>query len=135
MGHVDTTETLKLLNTLSSRDAREKLTMVLGKDKAERLKLVRFLNTAAAVPCLYNVDALAAQPDIHPLGGQKRHRATPSADWHPGHSPSASTTVRSIRNPASAAVVFNSPRTSTSVSATVPQARQIMKAGAWVPPG
>lgn len=34
-----------------------------GKDKAERLGLVRFLNTSAAIPCLYNVDALAAQPD------------------------------------------------------------------------
>ena len=33
-----------------------------GKDKAERLGLVRFLNTSAAIPCLYNVDALAAQP-------------------------------------------------------------------------
>ena len=34
-----------------------------GKDKAERLGLVRFLNTAGRVPCLYNVDALAARPD------------------------------------------------------------------------
>jgi len=33
-----------------------------SKDKAERLGLVRFLNTAAAVPCLYNVDALTTQP-------------------------------------------------------------------------
>jgi hypothetical protein len=33
----DTTETLKLLNTLSSRDAREKLVMVLGEAKADRL--------------------------------------------------------------------------------------------------
>jgi len=33
------------------------------KDKAERLKLVRFLNTSAAVPCLYNTDALAGDPD------------------------------------------------------------------------
>ena len=33
----DTTETLKLLNTLSSRDAREKLVMVLGEGKADRL--------------------------------------------------------------------------------------------------
>ena len=33
----DTTETLKLLNTLSTRDAREKLTVVLGKTKADRL--------------------------------------------------------------------------------------------------
>lgn len=35
----------------------------MSKDKAERLGLARFLNTAAAVPCLYNVDALAAKPD------------------------------------------------------------------------
>jgi len=34
-----------------------------SKEDAERLKLVRFLNTAAAVPCLYNVDALAGNPD------------------------------------------------------------------------
>lgn len=33
-----------------------------GKDEAERKKLVRFLNTAGAVPCLYNADALAADP-------------------------------------------------------------------------
>lgn len=33
-----------------------------SKDKAERLGLVRFLNTTAAVPCLYNVDALTADP-------------------------------------------------------------------------
>lgn len=35
----------------------------MGKEDAERRGLVRFLNTAARVPCLYNVDALAAQPD------------------------------------------------------------------------
>jgi hypothetical protein len=35
----------------------------MGKEEAERLGLVRFMNTAAAVPCLYNVDALNAQPD------------------------------------------------------------------------
>ena len=35
-----------------------------SKDGAERLGLVRFMNTAAAVPCLYNVDGLTvAQPD------------------------------------------------------------------------
>jgi hypothetical protein len=34
---VDTTETLKLLNTLSSRDARTKLELVLGPEKAARL--------------------------------------------------------------------------------------------------
>jgi len=33
-----------------------------SKDKAEHLGLVRFLNTATAVPCLYNADALTAQP-------------------------------------------------------------------------
>ncbi len=35
--NADTTETLRLLNTLSTRDAREKLTAVLGSAKAERL--------------------------------------------------------------------------------------------------
>jgi len=34
-----------------------------SKEDAERLKLIRFLNTAAAIPVLYNVDALGAQPD------------------------------------------------------------------------
>lgn len=33
----DTTETLRLLNTLSTRDAREKLVLVLGEGKADRL--------------------------------------------------------------------------------------------------
>ena len=33
-----------------------------SKEDAERLKLIRFLNTAAAVPVLYNADALVAQP-------------------------------------------------------------------------
>jgi len=33
----DTTETLSLLNSLSTRDAREKLTVILGKSKADRL--------------------------------------------------------------------------------------------------
>jgi len=34
-----------------------------SKEGAERLGLVRFLNTAAAVPCLYNADALKDQPE------------------------------------------------------------------------
>jgi len=34
-----------------------------SKETAEGLKLVRFLNTAAAVPCLYNLDALKGNPD------------------------------------------------------------------------
>jgi len=34
-----------------------------SKEGAERLGLVRFMNTAAAVPCLYNVDALNCQPE------------------------------------------------------------------------
>jgi hypothetical protein len=34
-----------------------------SKEGAERLGLVRFMNTAAAVPCLYNVDALKGQPE------------------------------------------------------------------------
>lgn len=33
-----------------------------SKDKAERLRLCRFLNTAGTIPCLYNVDALAGKP-------------------------------------------------------------------------
>ncbi len=34
-----------------------------SKAKAERLKLVRFMNTAGAIPCLYNVDILTTRPD------------------------------------------------------------------------
>jgi DNA primase len=34
-----------------------------SKEDAERLDLIRFMNTAAAVPCLYNVDALKGQPE------------------------------------------------------------------------
>lgn len=34
----------------------------MSKEKAVQLELVRFLNTAAAVPCLYNVDVLVADP-------------------------------------------------------------------------
>lgn len=34
-----------------------------SKEGAERLKLVRFMNTAAAVPCLYNADALKQKPE------------------------------------------------------------------------
>ncbi len=34
-----------------------------SKEDAERLGLIRFMNTAAAVPCLYNVDALNVQPE------------------------------------------------------------------------
>lgn len=34
-----------------------------SKEDAERLDLIRFMNTAGAVPCLYNVDALKAQPE------------------------------------------------------------------------
>jgi len=34
-----------------------------SKEDAERLDLIRFMNTAAAVPCLYNVDALNLQPE------------------------------------------------------------------------
>ena len=34
-----------------------------SKEDAERLGLIRFMNTAAAVPCLYNADALKGQPE------------------------------------------------------------------------
>ncbi|MDD3966943.1 MAG: hypothetical protein PHP63_07850, partial [Candidatus Marinimicrobia bacterium] len=34
-----------------------------SKAEAERLELVRFLNTAARVPCLYNADALKGHPE------------------------------------------------------------------------
>ena len=35
----------------------------ISKEDAERLELARFMNTSAAVPCLYNVDALVGNPD------------------------------------------------------------------------
>jgi hypothetical protein len=35
----------------------------MGKEEAKRRELVRFLNTAAVVPCLYNADVLKGQPD------------------------------------------------------------------------
>ena len=35
----------------------------LSKEEAERLGLVRFLNTVGAIPCLYNVDILKTQPE------------------------------------------------------------------------
>jgi DNA primase len=35
----------------------------MGKVESERRDLIRFLNTAAAVPCLYNVDALKGRPE------------------------------------------------------------------------
>jgi hypothetical protein len=47
---------------LNGRPVYLKARPPVSKDKAERLGLVRFLNTAAAVPCLYNADALTAQP-------------------------------------------------------------------------
>ena len=34
-----------------------------SKEDAERLGLIRFMNTAAAVPCIYNADALKGQPE------------------------------------------------------------------------
>jgi len=48
---------------VAGRPVYLKLRPPVSKADAERLKLIRFLNTAAAVPCLYNVDALTAQPD------------------------------------------------------------------------
>ena len=40
-----------------------KVRPLVSKEDADRLRLVRFLNTAAAVPCLYNADALVGRPD------------------------------------------------------------------------
>jgi len=47
---------------LNGRPVYLKARPPVSKEDAERLGLVRFLNTAAAVPCLYNVDILNAQP-------------------------------------------------------------------------
>jgi hypothetical protein len=47
---------------LNGRPVYLKARPPVSKKDAERLGLVRFLNTAAAVPCLYNVDALKGQP-------------------------------------------------------------------------
>lgn len=40
-----------------------KVRPLVTKEDADRLHLVRFLNTAAAVPCMYNADALVGRPD------------------------------------------------------------------------
>ncbi len=48
---------------LDGRPVYLKVRPPVSKDDAERLGLVRFLNTAAAVPCLYNADALKGQPE------------------------------------------------------------------------
>jgi len=47
---------------LNGRPVYLKARPPVSKEDAERLGLVRFLNTAAAVPCLYNADALKGQP-------------------------------------------------------------------------
>jgi DNA primase len=48
---------------LDGRPVYLKVRPPVSKDDAERLGLVRFLNTAGAVPCLYNADALKGQPE------------------------------------------------------------------------
>jgi hypothetical protein len=48
---------------LDGRPVYLKVRPPVSKEGAERLGLVRFLNTAAAVPCLYNADALKGQPE------------------------------------------------------------------------
>ncbi len=47
---------------LDGRPVFLKVRPPVSKEEAESRHLVRFLNTAAAVPCLYNVDALAVRP-------------------------------------------------------------------------
>lgn len=48
---------------LNGRPVYLKARPPVSKAEAERLELVRFLNTAARVPCLYNADALKGQPE------------------------------------------------------------------------
>ena len=48
---------------LNGRPVYLKARPPVSKEDAERLGLVRFMNTAAAVPCLYNADALKGQPE------------------------------------------------------------------------
>jgi len=48
---------------LAGRPVYLKVRPLVSKEDADRLRLVRFLNTAAAVPCLYNADALVGRPD------------------------------------------------------------------------
>jgi len=45
------------------RPAYLKVRPPVGKIEAERRKLVRFMNTGGAIPCLYNVDALKGRPE------------------------------------------------------------------------
>lgn len=65
---IDTKETRKLLNDLSSRDAREKLTVVLGKPKADRL----FKEIDAAGKHLGTQDAIAKGSDTARRAAQAR---------------------------------------------------------------
>lgn len=61
-----------------------------SKEVAERKGLVRFLNTAAAVPCLYNVDALTAQPDkVAVCEGESDTWSALAAGWAAVGSPGA----------------------------------------------
>ena len=48
---------------LNGRPVYLKARPPVSKAEAERLELVRFLNTAARVPCLYNADALKGHPE------------------------------------------------------------------------
>jgi len=48
--------------TLDGRPVYLKVRPPCSKADAERLDLVRFMNTAGTVPCLYNADALKARP-------------------------------------------------------------------------
>ena len=48
---------------LNGRPVYLKARPPISKAEAERLELVRFLNTAARVPCLYNIDALKGHPE------------------------------------------------------------------------
>ena len=65
---IDTKETRKLLNDLSSRDSREKLTIVLGKAKADRL----FKEIDAAGKHLGTQDAIAKGSDTARRAAQAR---------------------------------------------------------------
>lgn len=67
---------------LDGRPVCLKVRPPVSKAEAERLKLVRFLNTAGSIPCLYNVDALKTSPDrVLICEGETDTLAALSAGW------------------------------------------------------
>lgn len=52
-----------------------------GKEDAERLKLIRFMNTGVTIPCLYNVDVLKSADRVLICEGESDTWAALAAGW------------------------------------------------------